>query len=175
MLRANGDEGQRPAAQKLEMLAYRVPQARVVARKGWQAAKRFLRDVGTSIVAVSTALWLLLTVPMPGRQAETEIESSVAATIGHAIEPVTRPAGFDWRINVGLIGPFGAREVMVGTDRASSSASKTRATIRPRSPSACAMQAPRRRVALRHAHRPRAPRLLRSGLLVHKHGRCDSP
>lgn len=99
----------------LEMPAYRVPQARVVARKGWQAAKRFLRDVGTSIVAVSTVLWLLLTVPMPGRHAETEIESSVAATIGHAIEPVTRPAGFDWRIDVGLIGSFGAREVMVGT------------------------------------------------------------
>ncbi len=43
------------------------------------------------------------------------IESSVAATIGHAIEPITRPAGFDWRIDVGLIGSFGARELMVAT------------------------------------------------------------
>jgi ferrous iron transport protein B len=43
------------------------------------------------------------------------IERSVAAGIGHALEPATRPLGFDWRINVGLIGSFGAREVMVGT------------------------------------------------------------
>jgi len=100
----------------LEMPAYRVPQAYVVLRKAGQAAKRFLRDVGTTIVAVSTVLWVLLAVPMPGSTpAEHRIESSVAATIGRAVEPVTKPAGFDWRINVGLIGAFGAREVMVGT------------------------------------------------------------
>jgi ferrous iron transport protein B len=43
------------------------------------------------------------------------IERSIAAGIGRALEPVTRPLGFDWRINVGLIGSFGARELMVGT------------------------------------------------------------
>ena len=36
-------------------------------------------------------------------------------SVGHAIEPLTRPLGFDWRINVGLIGCFGARELMVWT------------------------------------------------------------
>jgi ferrous iron transport protein B len=99
----------------LEIPSYRVPQARVVARKAGQSARRFLRDVGTVIVAVSAVLWVLLTVPMPGSTAEPGIERSVAATIGRTAEPVTRPAGFDWRINVGLIGSFGAREVMVGT------------------------------------------------------------
>jgi ferrous iron transport protein B len=99
----------------LEIPAYRVPQARVVARKAGRSAWRFLRDVGTVIVGVSAVLWVLLTVPMPGSTAEPGIERSVAATVGRAVEPVTRPAGFDWRINVGLIGSFGAREVMVGT------------------------------------------------------------
>ena len=99
----------------LEIPSYRVPQARVVLRKAGQAARRFLRDVGTVIVAVSAVLWVLLTVPMPGSSAEPGIERSVAASVGRAIEPATRPAGFDWRINVGLIGSFGAREVMVGT------------------------------------------------------------
>ena len=99
----------------LEIPSYRVPQARVVARKAWQASRRFLRDVGTVILAVSAGLWVLLTVPMPGSSAPPGIERSVAATIGRTIEPLTRPAGFDWRINVGLIGSFGAREVMVGT------------------------------------------------------------
>lgn len=101
----------------LEMPSYRVPQARVVARKGFSAGKRFLRDVGTTIVAVSAILWVLLKVPMPGvsHEGQTPIESSIAASIGRAAEPVTHPAGFDWRINVGLIGSFGAREVMVST------------------------------------------------------------
>jgi ferrous iron transport protein B len=102
----------------LEMPAYRMPQPRVVARKAYNTSKRFLRDVGTTIVTVSAILWLLLKVPMPGKTPAPDappIESSVAATIGHAVEPVTRPAGFDWRINVGLIGSFGARELMVAT------------------------------------------------------------
>lgn len=99
----------------LEIPSYRLPLARVVARKAAQSARRFLRDVGTVIVGVSAVLWVLLTVPMPGSRAEPGIERSVAATIGRAIEPVTRPAGFDWRVNVGLIGSFGARELMVGT------------------------------------------------------------
>ena len=99
----------------LEIPSYRVPQPRVVARKAAQAAKRFLRDVGTIIVAVSAVLWVLVTVPMPGSSAPEGIERSVAATIGRVAEPITKPAGFDWRINVGLIGSFGAREVMVGT------------------------------------------------------------
>jgi ferrous iron transport protein B len=57
----------------------------------------------------------LLTVPLPGSSGSTPIERSVAASVGRSIEPITRPAGFDWRINVGLIGSFGARELMVGT------------------------------------------------------------
>jgi len=102
----------------LEMPAYRVPQASVIARKASQAARRFLRDVGTTIVIASAALWILLSIPMPGATREPdapEIESSIAATVGQALEPVTRPAGFDWRVNVGLIGSFGARELMVAT------------------------------------------------------------
>ncbi len=99
----------------LEMPAYRVPQARVVGRKAWQASKRFLRDVGTVIVTVACVLWVLLTVPMPGAKGETDIERSIASSIGRTIEPVTRPAGFDWRVDVGLIASFGARELMVGT------------------------------------------------------------
>ena len=35
--------------------------------------------------------------------------------MGKALEPISQTIGFDWRINVGLIGSFGARELMVGT------------------------------------------------------------
>lgn len=97
----------------LEMPAYRVPQARVVARMAWRSCTRFLREVGTVIVLASVALWLLLKIPMPG--APNDGTHNIAASIGHALEPVTKPLGFDWRINVGLIGSFGARELMVST------------------------------------------------------------
>lgn len=127
----------------LEMPGYRMPQARVVARKGGRAAWRFARDVGTTILAASAVLWVLLTVPRPGappmptpaaavaastpeevqeaekqaklQAAQARLERSLAAGLGKALEPVTAPLGFDWRINVGLIGSFGARELMVGT------------------------------------------------------------
>ena len=124
----------------LEIPQYRVPEARIVARKAWQSARRFFRDVGTIIVAVSAVLWALLSVPLPSANAPapapraadsaivaqasvakappappSRIERSVAAAVGRSLEPITAPLGFDWRINVGLIGSFGAREVMVGT------------------------------------------------------------
>ncbi len=103
----------------LEMPRYRMPEGRVVLGKAVRAGRRFLRDVGTTIVLVSAVLWVLLKVPAPEvlrpQGAETAIEKSLGSTVGHALEPLTRPAGFDWRINVGLIGSFGAREVMVGT------------------------------------------------------------
>lgn len=100
----------------LEMPIYRAPQARLVARKAGRTAKRFLRDVGTVIVAVSAILYVLLNVPVrAARPDEPLLERSVAAQIGKGLEPVSKQAGFDWRINVGLIASFGARELMVGT------------------------------------------------------------
>jgi ferrous iron transport protein B len=101
----------------LEMPSYRMPQAKVVLRKAWQSATRFLRDVGSVILVAAAILWALLTIPMPGHANDqaAPIEHSIAASVGRAVEPVTRPLGFDWRINVGLIGSFGARELMVGT------------------------------------------------------------
>ncbi|MFO0675176.1 MAG: ferrous iron transporter B [Polyangiaceae bacterium] len=108
----------------LEMPPYRSPSVALVARRAGKAAVRFVKDVGTVILAGAVALWVLLTVPMPvslrhvpgpGEPTPTQAENSVAAGIGRAMETVTAPLGFDWRINVGLIGSFGARELMVGT------------------------------------------------------------
>ncbi len=107
----------------LELPPYRVPQVAVVARVGWRAATRFVRDVGSVILIAAVVLWALLTVPGPTAGAPPPSASprvvamygSLAASAGRALEPLTAPAGFDWRLNVGLIGSFGARELMVGT------------------------------------------------------------
>ncbi len=117
----------KPQPLVLEMPAYRRPQLRVVVRLGARAASRFVKEVGSVILVASIILWALLTIPGPGSSEAAEsappgasarvlaMHGSLAAFVGRALEPVTRPAGFDWRINVGLIGSVGARELMVGT------------------------------------------------------------
>ena len=109
----------------LELPPYRAPQAAVVLRRALRAGVHFLRDVGTTIVVVSAVLWVLLSIPVqreasgPTRaglpQRTSVMERSLAAVVGKSLEPLTRPLGFDWRVNVGLIGSFGARELMVST------------------------------------------------------------
>jgi ferrous iron transport protein B len=42
-------------------------------------------------------------------------EYSIAGRMGHAMEPVLKPLGFDWKMGVGLVGAFAAREVFVST------------------------------------------------------------
>lgn len=101
----------------LEMPTYRLPLWGATAARCKREAVDFVRRAGTVILAGSIGLWALLNVPTRGAafEGETVIERSAAAAVGRALEPVTRPLGFDWRINVGLIGSFGARELMVGT------------------------------------------------------------
>jgi ferrous iron transport protein B len=100
----------------LEMPTYRRPRAAALAARCAREARGFLSTVGTTIVVASVVLWALLKVPVGAPAAgSTPTERSAAAAVGRALEPVTAPLGFDWRINVGLIGSFGARELMVGT------------------------------------------------------------
>jgi ferrous iron transport protein B len=48
-------------------------------------------------------------------QAGENLRSSYGGQMGHAIEPVIAPLGFDWKVGIGLIGAFAAREVFVST------------------------------------------------------------
>ena len=48
-------------------------------------------------------------------EAGAQLRQSVAGRIGHAMEPALRPIGFDWRLGVGILGAFAAREVFVST------------------------------------------------------------
>lgn len=50
-----------------------------------------------------------------GRYQSAQVAQSAAGRLGHAIEPVIRPLGYDWKIGVGLIASFAAREVLVST------------------------------------------------------------
>jgi ferrous iron transport protein B len=47
--------------------------------------------------------------------ASAQLRHSFAGRFGHVIEPVIRPLGYDWKMGVGLVGAFAAREVFVST------------------------------------------------------------
>jgi ferrous iron transport protein B len=102
----------------LELPPYRMPSAKTIALRMWERAMIFLRRAGTVILSLSILLWAILTFPKPADEKATPaqaIAQTIGGRMGHAIEPVIRPLGYDWKIGIGLIGSFAAREVFVGT------------------------------------------------------------
>jgi len=98
----------------LEMPAYRWPTVQSLGLRLLDRAKVFLRRAGTVILFVMVILWVAQHLPYSGGQAP-EIGNSVAGMIGHAIEPVIKPLGFNWKIGIGLLTSLAARETIVGT------------------------------------------------------------
>ncbi|HEY2934759.1 MAG TPA: ferrous iron transport protein B [Acidobacteriota bacterium] len=94
----------------LEIPPYRLPNARTVFNTMWNRSRLFVRRAGTVILGISLVLWALASFPP-----NADINHSVAGKIGHLIEPAIRPLGFDWRIGIGLIASFAAREVIVSS------------------------------------------------------------
>ena len=129
----------------LELPPYRMPSLTSTLRMMRQRATMFLREAGSGILVFTILLWGLLTFPRPAQHDQpppaaaaihqqgttsgsdlkapqlvvqsgpTAIEQSYGGRLGKAIEPALRPLGFDWKIGVGLIGAFAAREVFVST------------------------------------------------------------
>lgn len=107
----------------MELPPYRLPEVRGLLLSVWHRAKLFLRKAGTIIFALSIVLWALATYPktdvatgLPDEAAqEQQLENSVLGRLGHAIEPVVRPLGYDWKIGVSIVSSFAAREVFVST------------------------------------------------------------
>ena len=102
----------------MEMPPYRKPNVRGLLVRMQERAMVFLKRAGTVILALSVLLWALTKYPQPPNPEATgseKIAYSVAGRMGKAIEPVIAPLGFDWKIGIGLIGSFAAREVFVST------------------------------------------------------------
>jgi len=98
----------------MEMPPYRWPTMRSLGLRLLDRSKAFLYRAGTVILGVTIILWLLTTFPMHHGQPPA-IQDSAVAMMGHVIEPVIRPLGFDWKIGVGLLTSFAAREVIIAT------------------------------------------------------------
>jgi ferrous iron transport protein B len=104
----------RGASFMMELPSYRWPTFRSLGLRLYDRAKVFLRRAGSIILLVAIVLWALTQFPRQNGQ-PPHIDDSALGAIGHVIEPVIRPLGFDWQIGVGLISSLAAREVIVGT------------------------------------------------------------
>ena len=99
----------------MELPPYRIPMLRSVFNEVYQRARAFLIDAGKIIMAISIVLWILASFPKMENGESVSIHESYAGRIGHAIEPLIEPLGYDWKIGIGLLTSFAAREVMVST------------------------------------------------------------
>jgi ferrous iron transport protein B len=103
----------------LELPQYRMPTLRSLAMRLVDRAKIFLRQAGTIILCVTLTLWILAHLPVlhgpDGAYITPTLADSVIGRMGHFIEPVIAPLGFNWKIGIGLLSSVLAREVMVST------------------------------------------------------------
>ncbi len=125
----------------MELPVYRMPRWGNVIYTMYEKSKTFVFEAGKVIIAISIVLWVLASYGPPVRfqaiekkytqielkkdsvqlstlerdKAAEKLENSYAGILGHTIEPVIRPLGFDWKIGIGLITSFAAREAFVGT------------------------------------------------------------
>ena len=119
----------------LELPRYQMPKPRDVIWRMWQNAAEFVSKAGTVIFAITIIVWALSYFPRDASVAErikaanpsaTEevvksklqaayVEQSYMGRFGKAVQPIFDPLGFDWKITVGVLASFPAREVIVST------------------------------------------------------------
>jgi ferrous iron transport protein B len=103
----------------LELPQYKVPSLKTALLAAYDRGRTFVRKAGTVILAIAIVLWWLMAYPRPAdpetTPPEAALETSYAGQLGQAIEPVIEPLGFDWKIGVGVLASFAAREVVVST------------------------------------------------------------
>jgi ferrous iron transport protein B len=113
----------------MELPPYRLPSVANVGHAILQRVGLFVKRAGTVILAISILLWALAAFPratttgslekLTSEQAVArsgeQVRNSFAGRAGHLIEPVIAPLGFDWRIGIGLISSFAARETIIST------------------------------------------------------------
>ena len=114
----------------LELPTYKIPKPITLFRNTYSSTKQYIYRAGPVILGFSLIIWFLTFFPNTSPKIDTNnlskdevirmerserLETSFAADIGKAIQPVMTPLGMDWRIGVSLISAFVAREVFVSS------------------------------------------------------------
>ena len=101
----------------MELPPYRIPTLRNTLIHMWDKSAMYLKKMGTIILFASIVIWALCYFPhqVDTNDATKQIERSYMGQIGHTIEPVIKPLGFDWRMGVGLLSGMAAKEIIVSS------------------------------------------------------------
>ena len=125
-----------PSPLMIELPSYKMPSLKTALMTAYDRGIIFIRKAGTVILAISIILWWLMSYPrMNGsvsaatddasgamaaqaaaddvNEAQLALSHSYAGRMGKLVEPVLAPLGFDWKIGVGIVASFAAREVVV--------------------------------------------------------------
>jgi len=94
----------------MELPPYRMPRLKDVLLQMWERGSMYLRKAGTIILLGAIMVWALASLPWG---VEYGSEASYAGALGHVLEPILAPLGFDWKIAVGLLFGFMAKEIMI--------------------------------------------------------------
>lgn len=102
----------------MELPLYRRPKMRVLLRQSLTRTYSYIKRAGPPIFIFAVLIWVGTNFPRSSQAEgtpEQKLEQSYAGQVGHVIEPLVHPMGVDWRVGVGLISAFAAREVFVST------------------------------------------------------------
>ena len=100
----------------MELPPYRMPTLRNTLIHMWEKSVQYLKKMGTVILFASIIIWALGYFPQSHQEDQVaQMEQSYIGKIGHAIEPVVAPLGFDWKMGVSLVTGLAAKEVVVST------------------------------------------------------------
>jgi ferrous iron transport protein B len=105
----------------IEFPPYRMPSLRSIGVTMVHRTRDFVTTAGTVILAFSVALWILTELPRAQpdpsmselQQQQHQLDNSYAADLGRTIQPIFAPLGFDWRITLGVLSSYAARETFV--------------------------------------------------------------
>ena len=98
-----------------ELPPFRRPGVRNTCGHIWERTSDYLRKITTVILTASVIIWALEYFPAERTRNGADKEESCLAMIGKGMEPVMRPLGFDWKLNVCLLTGLPAKEAIVST------------------------------------------------------------
>ena len=100
----------------MELPPYRFPTVKAILRHTWEKGKQYLKKMGGIILVASVIVWALGYFPHDeSLDVQQQQEHSYIGRMGKTIEPIFRPQGFDWKLDVSLIAGVGAKEIVAST------------------------------------------------------------
>ena len=98
----------------MELPSYRMPKPRDIAIGLWERSAIFIKRLTGVILALTVLMWFISTFPSPPVGATgPAIDYSFAGYLGHGLQFIFAPLGFNWQISLSLIPAFAARETAV--------------------------------------------------------------